>query len=202
MINFFTLILLALLVLLEVILVTTIFKNVTFSSNDKHYKNKVLMRDILEVILLVAVIFLLVYKYLEFMNVSSVNAYKSAMTIVIITIVVYVFINYNFFKALYNENFSNCDTVEDVQGDQIKYLSKDKVFSMVPAQARAQCSGKDMYAFGHLYPFHSIDIKSLPGHREEMVEKVTAEFNDKKKEDYKLVVIPLDQAEHELVANS
>ena len=61
MINFFTLVLLALLVLLKVILVTAIFKNITFSKQDKHYKNKVLTRDLLEVILLVSVIFLLVY---------------------------------------------------------------------------------------------------------------------------------------------
>ena len=81
MINFFTLILLALLVLLEVILVTAIFKNITFSKRDKHYKNKVMTRDILEMILLISVIFLLVYKYLQFMNVSNSNAYKSAIII-------------------------------------------------------------------------------------------------------------------------
>ena len=92
MINFFTLVLLALLVLLKVIL-DTLFKNITFSLQDKHYKNKVLTRDLLEVILLVSVIFLLVYKYLEFMKISSENAYKSAITVVLITIVFYVFIN-------------------------------------------------------------------------------------------------------------
>ena len=201
MINFFTLVLLALLVLLKVILVSAIFKNITFSKQDKHYKNKVLMRDLLEVILLVSVIFLLVYKYLEFMNISSVNAYKSAITVVLITIVFYVFINYDFFKTMYTENFE-CSTVDDLQGDQIKFLTDSKVFSMVPAQARDECSGKDMYAFGHRYPFHSIDLKSLPGHREEMVEIVNAEFNENKKNNFKLDVVPLDQAEDELVINS
>ncbi len=201
MINFFTLVLLALLVLLKVILVTAIFKNITFSKNDKHYKNKVLTRDLLEVILLVSVIFLLVYKYLEFMNISSENAYKSAITVVLITIVFYVFINYDFFKTMFTENFK-CPTVDEVQSGDINYLSKDKVFSMVPSQARAECSGKDMYAFGHLYPFHSIDLKSLPGHREEMVEVINAEFNENKKNNFKLDVVPLDQAEDELVINS
>ena len=201
MINIFTLVLLALLVLLKVILVTAIFKNITFSKQDKHYKNKVLTRDILEVILLVSVIFLLVYKYLEFMNISSENAYKSAITVVLITIVFYVFINYDFFKNMYTENFK-CPTVDEVQANGINYLTDDKVFSMVPAQARAECSGKDMYAFGHLYPFHSIDIKNLPGHREEMKEVVQAEFNENNKNNFKLDVVPLDHAENELVINS
>lgn len=201
MINFFTLVLLALLVLLKVILVTAIFKNITFSRQDKHYKNKVLTRDLLEVILLVSVIFLLVYKYLEFMNISSQNAYKSAITVVLITIVFYVFINYDFFKDVYTENFK-CPTVDDLQKESINYLTKDKIFSLVPAQARDECSGKDMYAFGHLYPFHSIELESLPDHREEMKEVVQAEFNDTKKNNFKLDVVPLDHAENDLVINS
>ena len=135
------------------------------------------------------------------MNISSENAYKSAITVVLITIVFYVFINYDFFKTMYTENFK-CPTVDEVQADSINYLTNDKVFSMVPAQARAECSGKDMYAFGHLYPFHSIDIKSLPGHRDEMKEVVQAEFNEDKKNNFKLDVVPLDHAENELVINS
>jgi len=201
MINFFTLILLALLVLLEVILVTAIFKNITFSKQDKHYKNKVMTRDILELILLISVIFLLVYKYLQFMNISNTNAYKSAIIIVIITIIVYVYINYDFLKSIFVENFE-CATVDDLQGEQIKYLTDDKVFSMVPANARMGCSGKDMYAFGNLYPFHSIDIKSLPEHREEMVETVNVKFNDNEKNNFKLDVVPLEEAENEIVNNT
>lgn len=200
MINFFTLILLALLVLLEVILVTAIFKNITFSKRDKHYKNKVMTRDILEMILLISVIFLLVYKYLQFMNVSNSNAYKSAIIIVIITIIVYGYINYNFFKSMFTENFE-CATVDEAQGKQITYLTDDKVFSMVPSNTRMECSSKDMYSFGHKYPFHSIDLKSLPGNQEEMSETVKVNFNDKKN-NFKLHVIPLEEAENEIVNNT
>ena len=44
------------------------------------------------------------------MNISSENAYKSAITVVLITIVFYVFINYDFLKTIYTENFK-CPTV-------------------------------------------------------------------------------------------
>ena len=45
MINFFTLILLALLILLKIILVTAIFNNVSFKEDNKNYKTKILVRD-------------------------------------------------------------------------------------------------------------------------------------------------------------
>lgn len=201
MINFFTLILLALLVLLQVILVTALFKNIHFSRQDKHYKNKELVRDVLEAILLVSVIFLLVYKYLQFVGISNKNSYKSAMVVVVVTLIVYGGINYNFFRAVYNENFS-CKTIDDLQKKDIEFLTDDKAFSMVTSRDRMECSGKDIYAFGNLYPFHSIDIRNLPGHREEMVETVTAEFNSDKKNNFKLDVVPLDMAENEIVANN
>ena len=44
------------------------------------------------------------------MNISSENAYKSAITVVLITIVFYVFINYDFFKTIYTKNFNTIYT--------------------------------------------------------------------------------------------
>ena len=51
-------------------------------------------------------------------------------------------------------------------------------------------------------PSIPIDIKSLPGHRDEMKEVIQAEFNEDKKNNFKLDVVPLDHAENELVINS
>ena len=90
MINFFTLILLALLILLKIILVTAIFNNVVFKEDEKNYKTKVLVRDIFEAILLVCVIFVLVTKYLEFVNVAPRTAYISGIVVSILTLVFYL----------------------------------------------------------------------------------------------------------------
>ena len=46
MINFFTIVLLGLLILLKVILVTSLFKNIEISRSDKHFKTKTIIKEV------------------------------------------------------------------------------------------------------------------------------------------------------------
>ena len=137
MINFFTLILLALLILLKIILVTAIFNNVSFKEDNKNYKTKILVRDILEAFLLICVIYVLVVKYLEFINVPSNTANTWGSVSAFVTLVLYVLLNLNFLKKYYKETFQ-CESVSELHRDKIDYLTDSKVFSLVPSHSNSK----------------------------------------------------------------
>jgi hypothetical protein len=188
MINFFTLILLALLILLKIILVTAIFNNVIFKENEKNYKTKILIRDILEAILLTCVIFVLVTKYLEFINVLPRTAYIWGLVIAVITLVFNLLINFNFLDKYYNETFK-CETVGDLHSNKIPYLTDNKVFSMVPSATLLKCQDSSIYSFDHKYSFTKGDMSNTIGHRKELVEYDNPEFNNAENPNMKLMVI-------------
>ena len=58
--------LLAILVLIQIMLVTTIFKNIKVDPRDPHYKKKELFIDLTEVGFMTLIIYLLALNYLEF----------------------------------------------------------------------------------------------------------------------------------------
>ena len=58
--------LLSILVLIQIMLVSTIFNNVKFSKKDPNYRKKVAVRDLFELGFLAVVIYLLSLNYLEF----------------------------------------------------------------------------------------------------------------------------------------
>jgi hypothetical protein len=188
MINFFTLILLALLILLKIILVTAIFNNVVFKDDEKNYKTKALVRDIFEAILLVCVIFVLVTKYLEFVNVAPRTAYISGIVVSILTLVFYLAMNFNFLDKYYKETFK-CETIGDLHSNKIKHLTDDKVFSMTPSQTLLRCSDSSIYSFDDKYPFTKGDMSNTIDHREELVEQDKPEFNNSENPNMKLLVI-------------
>ena len=201
MINFFTIVLLGLLILLKVILVTSLFKNIEISRSDKHFKTKTIIKDTVEGLLLLIIIFLLVYKYLQFMGTSNVGAYRVAILAIVLVFIFYVILNAEHFSKTLKENFK-CKTVDDLEINDTDFLTEDKIFSIVPSNVRASCSGKDMYNFGNLYPFNSLTVKNLVGNRPEMSETVEAEFDEEGKDDFKFNVISLEEADNTILLNN
>jgi hypothetical protein len=197
MINFFTLILLALLILLKIILVTAIFNNVSFKEDNKNYKTKVLVRDILEAFLLICVIFVLVVKYLEFINVSSKTAYTWGIVSAVVTLVLYVLLNLNFLSKYYKETFQ-CQSVGELHSDKIDYLTDSEVFSLVPSQTMIQCNNKNIYSHENKYPFSFGDLSNTIGHRNELVDSENQVFNDTENDNMKFLVVDLNKSVKDL----
>ena len=197
MINFFTLVLLALLILLKIILVTAIFNNVSFKEDNKNYKTKILVRDILEALLLICVIFVLVVKYLEFINVSSKTAYTWGIVSAFITFVLYILVNLNFLNKYYKETFQ-CQSVSELHNDKIDYLTDSKVFSLVPSQTMIKCNEKNIYSHENKYPFSFGDLSNTIGHRNELVDYENQVFNDTENDNMKFLVVDLNKSVKDL----
>ena len=89
----------------------------------KNYKTKILVRDILEAFLLICVIYVLVVKYLEFINVPSNTANTWGSVSAFVTLVLYVLLNLNFLNKYYKETFQ-CKAVSELHNDKIDYLKK------------------------------------------------------------------------------
>ena len=197
MINFFTLILLALLILLKIILVTAIFNNVSFKEDNKNYKTKILVRDILEALLLICVIFVLVVKYLEFINVSSKTAHRWGIVSAFVTLILYIILNLNFLNKYYKETFQ-CQSVSELHSDKIDYLTESKVFSLVPSQTMIKCNEKNIYSHENKYPFSFGDLSNTLGHRNELVDSKNQVFNDTENDNMKFLVVDLNKSVKDL----
>ena len=197
MINFFTLILLALLILLKIILVTAIFNNISFKEDNKNYKTKILVRDILEAFLLICVIYVLVVKYLEFINVPSNTANTWGSVSAFVTLILYVLLNLNFLNKYYKETFQ-CESVSELHSDKIDYLTDSKVFSLVPSQTMIKCNEKNIYSHENKYPFSFGDLSNTIGHRNELVNSENQVFNDTENRNMKFLVVDLNKSVKDL----
>tara|TARA_Y100000590_G_scaffold244948_1_gene275307 strand:+ start:32 stop:628 length:597 start_codon:yes stop_codon:yes gene_type:complete len=194
MINFFTLILLALLILLKVILVTAIFNNISFKEENK---SKILIRDFLEAILLICVIFVLVVKYLQFINVSKRAAILSGTVVAGVTLVLYVIINFKILDRYFQENFQ-CNTVKDLHADKIEYLTDNKIFSMTPSNVLSKCPDSNLYAHENKYPFNIGNMSDTLGHMENLIEEENPEFNSTESPNMNLLVVDLNGRDSDL----
>ena len=182
---------------MKIILVTAIFNNVSFKEDNKNYKTKVLVRDILEAFLLICVIFVLVVKYLEFINVSSKTAYTWGIVSAVVTLVLYVLLNLNFLSKYYKETFQ-CQSVGELHSDKIDYLTDSEVFSLVPSQTMIQCNNKNIYSHENKYPFSFGDLSNTIGHRNELVDSESQTFNDTENDNMKFLVVDLNKSVKDL----
>ena len=87
--------LLAILVLIQIMLVSQIFNSIKIPKGVSHYKKRLLIRDLMELSFMTLLIFLLSLNYLEFMGLDFKSSLKWSLMIVLIVIIGYVVNNYN-----------------------------------------------------------------------------------------------------------
>ena len=188
--------LLGVLVFVEVILVTYIFNTIHFSKNDRHYRMKEIIRDTLEVLILLILIYILVSKYLEYMVESPQLASKAGMYVALIVFVFWLYFNVDVIRnALVSapKNGENSKNKENFNENNLdKYVNNNKVFSNYPAQMRT-LNKRFNPSFNNIYPFdtdntisHDVDNDS-----DEMVtvNETPYEFNKETKVEKLKVVL-------------
>ena len=149
--------LLAILVLIQIMLVSQIFNSIKIPKGVSHYKKRVIIKDLMELCFMTLVIFLLSLNYLEFMGLDFKCSLKWSLMIVLLVIVGYVVSNYKEIMEGFTENKNN------VSG----YIAEN------------YSSGKNLesiYRFNHLYPF-SLDDSGEGTSSNKQITLSEAEFN-------------------------
>ena len=150
--------LLAILVLIQIMLVSQIFNSIKIPKGVSHYKKRLLIRDLMELCFMTLVIFLLSLNYLEFMGLTVKSSLKWSSIIVIIVIVGYVINNYKQIMEGFNNDKNN------ISG----YIADNYSFGKNP---------EAVYRFNHLYPF-SLDDRGKHVPSDKMISVSEAEFNN------------------------
>ena len=112
--SYLSLLVLMVLVLIELGIITFIFNNIKFSKTDKQFKNKVLLRDILELVVLLTLTSLLVYNYVKYLNLKHLNPLLITVVLSVAVIIFWLGLNidnlketvlgeYSIFKFLFKE---------------------------------------------------------------------------------------------------
>ena len=175
--SYLSLLVLMVLVLIELGIITFIFNNIKFSKTDKQFKNKVLLRDILELVVLLTLTSLLVYNYVKYLNLKHLNPLLITVVLSVAVIIFWLGLNIdNLKETVLGENsifkflFKEVDIVKQVvegkannkkkdtennnsNRDVEDYLNKNSVFSKYPANARDIEKVRN-YRFNNLYPFY------------------------------------------------
>jgi len=148
--------LLGVLVFVEVILVTYIFNTIHFSKTDRHYRMKEIIRDTLEVLILLILIYILVSKYLEYMVETPQLASKAGMYVALIVFVFWLYFNVDIIRNVLvsiPKNGGNSNNKENFNENNLpEYVNNNKVFSNYPAQMRS-LNKQFNPSFNNVYPF-------------------------------------------------
>ena len=132
--------LLAILVLIQIMLVTSIFKNIEVEPRDPHYRKNQILIDLAEVGFMTLVIYLLSINYLEFIGMSLEKANKWSMLLALLVIVGYFVVN---FKSLVEEGFRI----------RKKTQEKEDISQYLAGNYQHTVSLDDRYKMGQKYPF-------------------------------------------------
>ena len=154
--------LLAILVLIQIMLVSQIFNSIKIPKGVSHYKKRVIIKDLMELCFMTLVIFLLSLNYLEFMGLDFKCSLKWSLMIVLLVIVGYVVSNYKEIMEGFSENIENNDK-NNVSG----YIAENYSFGKNP---------ESIYRFIHLYPF-SLDDSGEGTSSNQQITVSEAEFN-------------------------
>jgi len=175
--------LLGFLILIQVMLVTTIFNNVHLPKNDPHYKKKIIIRDLTELFILTTLTLVLVYNYLQFLGI------KMRKTLVLSIIVAgCVFITNIIFnrKTLFGANIEHMSNINSNDLED----NRESVFSSVPAAYKLMENDENIFNFADKYSF-SLFERSRPMTKVEksMIETEEMKFNEPRNEPLKLHVV-------------
>ena len=174
--------LLGFLILIQVMLVTTIFNNVHLPKNDPHYKKKIIVRDLTELFILTTLTLVLVYNYLQFLGIKM----RKTLTISII-IAGCVFIS----NIIFNREtlFGNIEHMTNINSNDIED-NRESVFSSVPAAYKLMENDENIFNFANKYSF-SLFERSRPMTKVEksMIETEEMKFNEPRNEPLKLHVV-------------
>ena len=174
--------LLGFLILIQVMLVTTIFNNVHLPKNDPHYKKKIIVRDLTELFILTTLTLVLVYNYLQFLGIKM----RKTLTISII-IAGCVFIS----NIIFNREtlFGNIEHMTNINSNDIED-NRESVFSSVPAAYKLMENDENIFNFADKYSF-SLFERSRPMTKVEksMIETEEMKFNEPRNEPLKLHVV-------------
>ena len=149
--------LLAILVLIQIMLVSQIFNSIKIPKGVSHYKKRLIIKDLMELCFMTLVIFLLSLNYLEFMGLDFKCSLKWSLMIVLLVIVGYVVSNYKEIMEGFTENKNN------VSG----YIAENSSFGK---------NLESIYRFNHLYPF-SLDDSGEGTSSNKQITVSEAEFN-------------------------
>ena len=157
--------LLAILVLIQIMLVSQIFNSIKIPKGVSHYKKRLIIKDLMELCFMTLVIFLLSLNYLEFMGLNFKCSLKWSLMIVLLVIVGYVVSNYKEIMEGFTENIENIENIEnnDVSG----YIAENYSFGK---------NLESIYRFNHLYPF-SLDDSGEGTSSNKQITVSEAEFN-------------------------
>ena len=174
--------LLGFLILIQVMLVTTIFNNVHLPKNDPHYKKKIIVRDLTELFILTTLTLVLVYNYLQFLGI------KMRKTLIISIIIAgCVFIS----NIIFNREtlFGNIEHMSNINSNDIED-NRESVFSSVPAAYKLMENDENIFNFADKYSF-SLFERSRPMTKVEksMIEMEEMKFNEPRNEPLKLHVV-------------
>lgn len=177
--------LLGFLILIQVMLVTTIFNNVHLPKNDPHYKKKIIVRDLTELFILTTLTLVLVYNYLQFLGI------KMRKTLIISIIIAgCVFISNIIFnrETLFGNNV-NTEHMTNINSNDIED-NRESVFSSVPAAYKLMENDENIFNFADKYSF-SLFERSRPLTKVEksMIETEEMKFNEPRNEPLKLHVV-------------
>ena len=174
--------LLGFLILIQVMLVTTIFNNVHLPKNDPHYKKKIIVRDLTELFILTTLTLVLVYNYLQFLGIKM----RKTLTISII-IAGCVFIS----NIIFNREtlFGNIEHMTNINSNDIED-NRESVLSSVPAEYKLMENDENIFNFADKYSF-SLFERSRPMTKVEksMIETEEMKFNEPRNEPLKLHVV-------------
>ena len=170
--------LLAILVLIQIMLVTSIFKNIEVEPRDPHYRKKQILIDLAEVGFMTLVIYLLSINYLEFIGMTLVKANKWSLILALLVIVGYFVVN---FKSLVEEGFRI----------RKKTQEKEDISNCLARNYPNKVSLDDIYKMGKKYPFVQDSIGKNEKYYEELYIVEPAKF-EKDSGEEKLRVVFLE----------
>jgi hypothetical protein len=148
--------LLAILVLIQIMLVSQIFNAIKIPKGVPHYHKRLVIRDLIELTFMSLVIYLLSLNYLEFMGLNIKLASYWSLLIIAVVIVGYLVTNYKTIMEGFNNN--------NISG----YLAENYSLGRNP---------ESIYRFNNLYPF-SLDERGVSMPNNDMINVSEAEFNN------------------------
>ena len=157
--------LLAILVLIQIMLVSQIFNSIKIPKGVSHYKKRLIIKDLMELCFMTLVIFLLSLNYLEFMGLNFKCSLKWSLMIVLLVIVGYVVSNYKEIMEGFTENIENIENNEN-----------NNVSGYIAENYSSGKNPESIYRFNHLYPF-SLDDSGEGTSSNKQITVSEAEFN-------------------------
>lgn len=153
--------LLAILVLIQIMLVSQIFNAIKIPKGVPHYHKRLVIRDLIELTFMSLVIYLLSLNYLEFMGLNIKSASYWSLLIIAVVIVGYLVTNYKTIMEGFNNNKNNNNNISG-------YLAENYSLGRNP---------ESIYRFNNLYPF-SLDEHGVSMPNNDMINVSEAEFNN------------------------